>query len=190
MITSNFKTISIPNDTFFIADTHFSHKNIVQYCNRPFKDVYEMNEVMIENWNEVVGKKSIVYHLGDFFGPGRYDLDIIEKLNGQIRLIVGSHDQRLVKKNPDCIEILGHKAILSYKKEIITLDHYSPRVWPRSHYNAWSLYGHSHNKLSPIGKAYDVGVDGNNFKPIHISKIEEIMSSQPDNFNLVRRRRY
>jgi len=188
MIINSFKTISASDNTFFIADTHFCHKNIIKYCRRPFKDVQEMNEVLIQNWNKVVDKKSIIYHLGDFFGPGKYDPQILDRLNGQIYLIVGSHDQRLVKKNPDCIKILGHRAILAYKKNTITLDHYAGRVWPRSHYNSWSLFGHSHNGLPPIGKAHDVGVDGNDFKPIHISEIEKIMLSRPDNFNKLKHR--
>ena len=39
---------------FFTSDTHFNHTNILQYCNRPFKTVDQMNETIITNWNNVV----------------------------------------------------------------------------------------------------------------------------------------
>ncbi len=52
--------------TFFTSDTHFNHANIIRFCNRPFKDVEQMNEVMIANWNNVIGKDDTVFHLGDF----------------------------------------------------------------------------------------------------------------------------
>ena len=46
--------------TFFTSDTHFNHANIISFCNRPFKDVEQMNEVMIANWNHVIGKDDSV----------------------------------------------------------------------------------------------------------------------------------
>ena len=50
---------------FFTGDTHFSHRNVINYCNRPFETAAEMNEKLIENWNKVVTKSDIVYHVGD-----------------------------------------------------------------------------------------------------------------------------
>ena len=52
----------------------------------------------------------------------------------------------------------------------IVVCHYAMRVWPRSHYNSWMLYGHSHGKLAPQRKQWDIGIDNNNFYPISLIK--------------------
>lgn len=41
-------------NTFFIADTHFNHSNIIKYCNRPFISSEDQTSKLIENWNSVV----------------------------------------------------------------------------------------------------------------------------------------
>ncbi len=51
---------------FFISDEHYSHTNIIKYCNRPFKDVKEMDDEIIKRHNEVVSSEDIVVHAGDF----------------------------------------------------------------------------------------------------------------------------
>jgi len=57
---------------WFTSDTHFNHRNIIGYAQRPFESVEEMNEVMIERWNASVRGEDTIYHLGDFsFGGGR-----------------------------------------------------------------------------------------------------------------------
>ena len=79
------------------SDTHFWHRNILVYeaANRPFKDVYEMNETMVQKWNEKVGKDDIVLHLGDFsFGSKSKAVSIAQRLNGRIWLLLGNHDRQ------------------------------------------------------------------------------------------------
>ena len=77
---------------YFTSDTHFGHANIIKFCNRPFKNVEEMNQKLIENWNSVVGPNDLVFHLGDFaFGGQPLWRYIREQLNGNIILIKGNH---------------------------------------------------------------------------------------------------
>lgn len=78
---------------FTISDTHFGHENIIQYCNRPFKNVEEMDKILIKNWNETVSNKDVVIHLGDFaFCSKERAREICSELNGRKILIKGNHD--------------------------------------------------------------------------------------------------
>lgn len=80
-------------ETWFISDTHFGHKNILEYekSYRPFDEIEEMNEVLIDRWNSVVCNHDIIYHLGDFCF-GRNSLEIAKRLNGKKKLVLGNHD--------------------------------------------------------------------------------------------------
>lgn len=81
-----------PNKIFFTSDTHFGHANIIKFCKRPFLNVDDMNEALVENWNKVVPEDGIVFHLGDFaFGGSNVWNEITPRLNGQIHLILGNH---------------------------------------------------------------------------------------------------
>jgi len=51
---------------WFTADFHLGHANIIKYCERPFRNVLEMNRTIIKKHNERVKKDDIVYFLGDF----------------------------------------------------------------------------------------------------------------------------
>jgi calcineurin-like phosphoesterase family protein len=182
---------------WFTADAHFGHSNIIDYCNRPFADVHEMNKAMTERWNACVQPDDTIYHVGDFcFGdPVRF----LEKLNGNIHLIDGSHDKQLRKlfSKTDSIQSnrarirggqlgewrwLGPLHSMVIDKQAITLCHYAMRRWPKSHYGSWLLYGHSHGSLPPMGKSFDVGVDTHNFQPYSLAevakKMEELVPHQ------------
>ncbi len=165
---------------FFTADTHFCHTNILQYCNRPFKTVEEMDETIISNWNACVNDSDTVYHCGDF--AFRNPEEYLKRLKGRLVLILGNHDYKRIR---DYEKLVPIHDLLSIKIEdvSIVLCHYSMRVWPKSHFNAWNLYGHSHGTLDDWGKSYDVGVDKNGFTPLSFEQLKEIMKTKLDNFN-------
>jgi len=81
--------------TYLISDTHFDHANVIKYCNRPFKNVTEMQKVMIEKWNQYVMPEDTVFHLGDLVMHSDPDKlrGLLNKLNGTKHLILGNHDR-------------------------------------------------------------------------------------------------
>lgn len=171
-------------NTFFTSDTHFSHANIIKYCNRPFANAKEMNMTMIENWNSVVKEDDVVWHLGDF-AFSKFDTEfkiLTSTLNGKINLVVGNHDKYLLKRK-HLWSLFNRVYVLPYHEEKIngrdfTFCHYAMRVWNKSHFGAYHLYGHSHSTLEDLENSlsFDCGVDANNFTPLSSEQVEEKMS--------------
>lgn len=52
--------------TWFTADFHFGHNNIIRYCNRPFRSVEEMDQTILERLNASVKPNDTLHFLGDF----------------------------------------------------------------------------------------------------------------------------
>lgn len=196
----NFKTIVIDinkTNVFFTSDTHFHHKNILKYCNRPFKTVGEMDSTLIENWNSIVGEDDVIFHLGDFcFGSKKSWKYLLDKLNGKKYLAAGNHDKCIPpEKFVDIqhrfnIRIIGDDEMTSDGQRI-TVDHYPMLSWYQSHRGSFQLYGHVHgglsnketseSKLTP--NQLDVGVDIHKFMPISYEKVKELITQQNLKYN-------
>ena len=181
------------NRIWFTSDPHFLHKNIIKYCDRPFSDVKEMNEVLVDNWNSVVGSNDLIFCLGDF-SLGREDdtKRILQSLNGHKVLIKGNHEKSVMKKEYtrdefdggiyELLEIKVNDEEVSDGFQDIVLCHYTMLTWNRSHRGAWQLFGHVHGNLDGDPRIspnqLDVGVDSHNFKPISYQKVKEIITKQ------------
>lgn len=156
---------------FLTSDTHFNHANIIRYCSRPFSNVSEMNEALIENWNSVVKPNSSVIHCGDFAFAGRSDqvTNILKKLHGHIHLIIGNHDRGHVTAASG-FESVSNIRVFKIAGIELTACHYSMRVWDKSHHGTYHCFGHSHGTLAddPHSRSGDVGVDSSDFKPNHV----------------------
>ena len=175
---------------YFTSDSHFGHSRIIGYTDRPFADVEEMNEKLIENWNSVVSPKDTIYHCGDFaLSRPEVAISIIARLNGRKHLIFGNHDKSL-RKNKEFLsywesaqDLLESKIEDETAKDNIrriTLCHYAMRIWNKSHYGSYQLYGHSHGSLAddPHSLSLDVGVDCWDYKPVDFHTIRERMSKK------------
>lgn len=181
---------------FFTSDQHFNHANIIKYNNRPFANSDEMNNAMIDRWNEVVDDGDVVYQLGDFtLGTTRDAAHFISQLKGDIRFVHGSHDKWDLKKpllySRSLLTIShlgGLYAVRGVDELPIVLCHYAMLRWDRSHHGAFHLFGHSHGHLeNPAPRSMDVGVDCTNFYPITFDEVLARIGNQEPSENHGRR---
>lgn len=169
---------------WFTSDTHAWHENIIKYCNRPFTNATQMTVALADNINKLVKPDDTLWHLGDFaFGLSERD---IYKFRGMINcrkvnLILGNHD-KFIKKQKEKFKttfttIIPFGIDIVVSGQPITLCHYALRVWNKSHYGAWHLYGHSHGTLGSMGQYdMDVGVDALGYKPISFEELHDKQS--------------
>lgn len=179
---------------WFTSDTHFGHKNILTFCERPFNSVEEMDNAIIERWNSKVGKDDIVFHLGDFaFASNKRWQELIYKLNGKIYLILGNHDITRWPGNytMQLFDRVENQMMLKIdNKYKVYLNHVPFLCYDGTYRNpedcTIQLHGHVHERIGDTGKdaqrlqyrfpyQYDVGVDNNNFYPISWEEILKII---------------
>lgn len=178
-------TWNAKSDVWVISDTHFNHKNILNFkddegnLNRPgFNDLSHMNEVLIHNWNSVVKPQDKVYHLGDVLFGRKVEWmnNHWWRLQGKKRLIIGNHDDvRFLSGKDDKGNKFFEKVMLW--REIPGLDMVMSHVplhmegksnHDKCHYN---VHGHTHNHGAPSDKHICVCVELINYTPVHIDTL-------------------
>lgn len=172
-------------DIWVISDTHFNHKNILNFTDkngksiRPFSSVKDMNQTMIDNWNSVVKPGDIVYHLGDvLFGMDKENWlnENMPRLNGKKRLVFGNHD------NPAFFVGKGHfsKTMLwrQWTDYNILMTHVPVHPSTLEEKHRWendhpilNVHGHIHQNKSPKGPYFNACVEVNGYKPINIEDL-------------------
>lgn len=166
-----------------ISDTHFGHRNIIEYCDRPFKTTMLMNMAIRDNWNSVVKDGDIVYHLGDVYMGWNEPQDIgqfLASLNGRKRLILGNHD--------DGKDVILHKAFQKimvwrmFPKFGLLLTHvpvHESALFRGASGNEQdppkllNVHGHIHEKSSPTSDHRNVSVEQINYTPINIEELRK-----------------
>lgn len=171
---------------WFTADLHLGHANIVKYCSRPFKDVREMNEVLITNWNHRVKPEDTVFHNGDFCfknsAGGKEGEGMIHKstyytskLNGNIVFIKGNHDRN------NSVRTIIDRLVIRYGPHFVNMVHV-PENYDSDF--AINFVGHVHEKwqmkrvFEPMeGRPIDlinIGVDVWGFKPVVFEEVYNV----------------
>lgn len=167
-------------DTFFTADLHLRHKNILKFQpNRKFETLEEHDETLISNWNKTVKPNDDIWFLGDFaFASQVVALEYLKRLNGNIHFIIGNHDHKIVKNVnfQKRLSFLGdYKQLKGFHKLPIVLSHYPFCSWSHSYHMSYHFHGHSHNSLDNTGtRRIDVGIDSRSTqRPFHIDELLE-----------------
>ena len=163
----------IKEDAWVISDTHFGHKNIINYADRPFHSVEEMDKVMIEKWNSVVSAKDQVIFLGDFsLAPTSEIVKYEKKLNRSISIILGNHDRSHSSQWwLDC-GFQEVSALPVIYKDFFILSH-EPLEWVTERLPLLNIHGHVHEKTAYNlnNHHFNVSVEALDYTPMRLSEI-------------------
>ena len=168
---------------YFIADTHFGHENVIKMCERPFKNIEEMNETLVRNWNSKVKGNDHVYILGDMFFRAKDPEPILRSLKGKKHLIIGNHDSWV--KKPELqkyFESIDNYLEFSDGQNYLVLSHYPMLSYHRERRNnTYMIHGHIHMDtdadyfpvLKKRERILNAGVDINRYAPATLEELIE-----------------
>jgi len=183
------------NNIFWIADTHFDHKNICFHAQRkawlipnpnynpeiPYDirinnpnitKLKEHNEDLIRFWNSRVSYNDIVYIVGDFAWMNHDHF--IGALHGKKIMLIGSHDKMNQNTLRNFTEV-NNMIQRTINGRLYHICHWAMRSWQGSFsHSSCNIYGHSHARMPEFDNmlAFDVGVDAHDFGPIPMEFIE------------------
>jgi calcineurin-like phosphoesterase family protein len=183
---------------YITSDLHFGHVNVIDYCNRPYRDIDAMNTSFINKINSL-DDGSILYHVGDWcMNPNRgIDAMMSIKKSIKVNIIKGNHDlfknkHLTVIDSFDNINIIGdYKEIKSCGQKVV-LFHFPILQWNKKQNGSIMLHGHSHGGCTyPNGttRIKDVGIDCTDYEILtveeHVEKLLlEPISGSFDNHNI------
>lgn len=144
---------------FYVSDTHFDSRRMHEFdfMNNEdvpkFADYLERNQVIIDNWNDIVTNNDIVWFLGDFASANKERTkELLLELNGEKHVLLGNHDKHFfydfvrdkslkVKSVQD-----GIKMFYDNNRPVV-LSHYPILCWDKQHKGAYHVYGHTHSTV-------------------------------------------
>lgn len=174
---------------YIISDNHWFHGNILKFENRAFGSTHEMDEYMIDQWNSVVSKNDLVYHLGDIAFTNNFVvlMKLLHRLNGKIYLMLGNHDHSCQRKGlfPKRFKwiddklfigdvITEKKVNISGKYEKVSMCHYPMASWNAKFHGRKSFYGHVHSQdevMQNTLNSFNVCVDVIGYKPMTFKQV-------------------
>ena len=169
---------------YFTSDLHFCHDREFLFKPRGFSTIEDMNQAVVENWNNVINETDDVYVLGDLMlNDNDEGMRLLSSLKGNIHIILGNHDTntriKLYKELPNVKEIV-YATIIKYNKYRFYLSHYPTYTGnlENGHLSEMliNLYGHTHQKTNfynDMPFMYHIGLDSHNNTPVSVEEVIE-----------------
>lgn len=166
---------------YYISDMHLGHKNVIKFDGRPFENIEEMNEILIERWNAKVKDEDDVWILGDFCYRSDKDPSFyLKRLKGKKHLVIGNHDKVTVKSGSvlryfESVERLQH---IKDGEHNVILCHFPLATWNAIRRGSFHVYGHIHNDREEVfgfmknqERALNAGCMINNYEPVTLAEL-------------------
>ena len=127
---------------------------------------------MVDRWNQAVGREDEVWHLGDFAvrQSPEHVASLLRTLHGRKHLITGNNDDEAVARCDGWASVRQYVEV-NLDGIHLVLCHYPFRTWRNMNRGWVNLHGHSHGRLTPLTRQFDVGVDVWNFRPVPLAEI-------------------
>ena len=156
---------------YFTSDTHFADRRVLQIDRRPFPDMAAHDVALIRNWNEIVGPEDDIWHLGDFMHFRGGDCDqLLSMLNGRKHLITGNNDPQTTTGAKGWASVQPYHE-MTLDDHLLIRCHDPFRTWHKRGKKSLNLHGHSHGRLKPLPRQYDVGVDVQGLRPVSLETL-------------------
>lgn len=172
------------------SDWHLGHHNIIEYCHRPFKGIFQMDQAILSRYRELVQPNDIVYHLGDvsLTRPQRVQkLWQLQDLPGIKILLMGNHDRGEPKEWWGMFDtVITRGVALPWGTQRLLLSHFPPLLAPQQRDQrfvkyrpklaaGWvSVHGHSHEIPRCAPRRVNVCVDAWDFYPVPLKAVLEL----------------
>ena len=168
----------VNNKLWIISDTHFGHKGILKFGQRPAG--HEL--IMISEWINRVKEDDQILHLGDVFvycskGGARRWAKLVSRLPGKKFLIFGNHDEYkleiYLEAGFEPVEPFIHKGVAFTHEPVSDINpikgEWHMNVHGHTHQNE---YVPEHDGILHEGKTYlNVCVEHTGLAPIQLGNI-------------------
>jgi calcineurin-like phosphoesterase family protein len=165
---------------YVTSDNHFGHSGARTLYRRPFASVADMDRQMIARWNALVKPHDEIWHLGDFAvhqTPERV-ASLLSELHGRKHLVAGNNDDAGVTGCAGWMSVQAY-AEVTFDGRMFVLCHYPFRTWRNMGKGGINLHGHSHGRLKPQTRQFDVGVDVWDFQPVSFAVLAGRTKARP-----------